>query len=134
MAKILIVEDDQALYNLYDTEFSARGHQVSWAKTGEEGLKMVKEIQPGMVVLDLMLPGINGLEVLSALKADSATKSVPVVILTNFGNEDNIAKALEGGAEDFVLKYKIVPEEVVDKVEVLLGEEDSGVPLTSEGN
>lgn len=133
MAKILIVEDDQALYNLYATEFSLRGHETTWAKDGEEGLVKAKSGQFKLVLLDIMLPKANGLDILAQLKQDPTTKTLPVMMLTNFGNEENVKRALESGAEDFILKYKIVPSEVVDKVEAALGQKkDKAVPITTE--
>ena len=133
MAKILIVEDDQSLYNLYATEFSLRGHEAAWAKDGEDGLAKAKTGQYSLVLLDIMLPKANGLEILAQLKQDTALKSLPVMMLTNFGNEENVKQALESGAEDFILKYKIVPSEVVDKVEAALGQKkDKAVSITTE--
>lgn len=133
MAKILIVEDDQALYSLYATEFSLRGHETVWAKDGEDGLAKAKGGQFKLVLLDIMLPKANGLDILAQLKQDPTTKTLPVMILTNFGNEENVKRALEYGAEDFILKYKIVPSEVVDKVEMALGQrKDKAVPITTE--
>ena len=133
MPKILIVEDDPSLANLYQTEIESRGYQTIWAKTGVEGLKQAKDQQPSLILLDIMLPEMGGLEVLSSLKAQEVTKKIPVLVLTNFGDEENVNKALAGGAEEFILKYKIVPSEVVDKIESVLGQRDSeGVTLTSD--
>jgi len=120
MAKILIVEDDLNLYTLYQTEFELTGHQTIHNETGDGVTEMVKQEKPDIVLLDIMLPKKDGLTVLSELKADPITSVTPALVLTNFGNEENIKKAIDGGAEDFVLKYKSVPSEVVAKVEEIL--------------
>ena len=133
MAKILIVEDDSSLADLYQTEIETRGHQVILAKNGVDGLTQAQEKQPSLILLDIMLPKMNGLDVLSSLKAQEITKKIPVLVLTNFGDDENVNKALAGGAEEFILKYKIVPSEVVDKIESVLGQSlAKGVTLTTD--
>ncbi len=133
MAKILIVEDDSSLADLYQTEIETRGHQVILAKNGVDGLTQAQEKQPSLILLDIMLPKMNGLDVLSSLKAQEITKKIPVLMLTNFGDDENVNKALAGGAEEFILKYKIVPSEVVDKIESVLGQSlAKGVTLTTD--
>ena len=120
MAKILIVEDDLNLYTLYQTEFELTGHTTIHNETGEGVTELVKTEKPNIVLLDIMLPKKDGLTILSELKADPDTASTPALMLTNFGNEENIKKAIDNGAEDFILKYKSVPSEVVSKVEEIL--------------
>lgn len=128
--KILIIEDDLPLYNLYKTELELKGYEVSNVSDGNLGFEAVKSQAPDLLLLDLMLPGKNGLQILEELKAQAETKSVRVVMLTNFGNEDNVGKALELGAEDYIMKYNIVPSELSDKVVSLLGDsQDSAVKL-----
>ncbi len=126
--KILIVEDDIPLYNLYKTELEMKGYEVSNVADGNLAYEAVKTQEPDLVLLDLMLPNKNGLQILEELKAQDETKSVKVIILTNFGNEDNVSKALELGAGDYIMKYNIVPSELSEKVASFLGDaEDSAV-------
>jgi two-component system, OmpR family, phosphate regulon response regulator PhoB len=122
--KILIVEDDTPLYNLYKTELELKGYSVSNVSDGNLAYDAVKTQKPDLVLLDLMLPGKNGLQILEEVKTQPETKEVRVVMLTNFGNEDNVRKALELGAEDYVMKYNIVPAELSEKVVTLLGDQD----------
>lgn len=132
MAKnILIIEDDTPLYNLYKTELELKGYSVSNVSDGNLGFEAIKNQKPNLVLLDLMLPGKNGLQILEEVKADDETKDSRVIMLTNFGNEDNVSKALELGAEDYIMKYNIVPSELSSKVASMLGDtSDSAVKLT----
>lgn len=120
--KILIIEDDMPLYNLYKTELELKGYEVTNVADGNLGFEAVHTQQPDLVLLDLMLPGKNGLQILEELKTNDETKDIKVTMLTNFGNEDNVSKALELGAEDYIMKYNIVPSELSDKVSSLLGD------------
>lgn len=133
MAKnILIIEDDLDIYNLYKTQLELSGYSVMNVSAGDKAIDAVREHKPDLVLLDLVLPGKNGLEILQEIKEDSELRSQRVVMLTNFGNEDNISKAIELGAEDYIMKYNIVPEELAAKVSTLLGDaSDSVVKLMS---
>ncbi len=126
--KIVIVEDDTSLYNLYKIELETKGYDIVNVADGSLALNTIKEQKPDLVLLDLMLPGKNGLQILEELKADADGKAIRVIMLTNFGNEDNVSRALELGAEDYIMKYNIVPSELTDKVASLLGDtSDSAV-------
>lgn len=130
--KILIIEDDTSLYNLYKIELELKGYQVINVSDGNLGFEAIKNEQPDLVLLDLMLPGKNGLQILEESKQQDDTKAVRVIMLTNFGNEDNISKALELGAEDYIMKYNIVPSELSDKVSSILGDSpDSAVKFVN---
>ena len=94
MRKILIIEDDQALYQLYKTELELAGYKVSNVADGNLAFEAVKDQKPDLVLLDLMLPGRNGIEILQEIRADSNIKNTKVVMLTNFGNEENVSSAL----------------------------------------
>ncbi|MBW1937030.1 MAG: response regulator [Deltaproteobacteria bacterium] len=132
-SKILLVEDDNSLMTVYQTEFEANDYQVVQAKTAAAGLEKAKSEQPDIVLLDIMLPDGDGLATLQKLKTDSETKDIPVVMITNFGSEEQVKQALEGGAEDFILKYKVVPAEVVKKIaEILKQDSPNGIKVTSE--
>ncbi|MBD3235425.1 MAG: response regulator [Candidatus Eisenbacteria bacterium] len=101
---ILIVEDEEDIQELVRYNLTREGYTTSVASTGEEGLKYGRSKQPDLIVLDLMLPGIDGLEVCRQLKKDSATESIPVVMLTAKGEESDIVAGLELGADDYVTK------------------------------
>jgi len=119
--KVLIVEDDMALFNMYSVELKIKGYDVLNVNDGLQALSKAKEFRPDIVLLDIMLPGMNGLNILTELKADPQTMDMPIIMLTNYGSEDNVKKALESGAADYIMKYKILPSELADKIEVVLG-------------
>lgn len=123
--KLVIVEDDISLYNLYKTELEMKDYSVVHVPDGTAAVQVITEQKPNLVLLDLMLPGKNGLQILEELKAKPETKETRVIMLTNFGNDDNVSRALELGAEDYIMKYNIVPSELSEKVSSLLGDTDT---------
>lgn len=130
--KVLIVEDDMALFNMYSVELKIKGYDVLNVNDGLQALSKAKEYMPDIILLDIMLPGMNGLNILTELKSDSQTMDIPVIMLTNYGSEDNVKKALESGAADYIMKYKILPSELAEKIEVVLGSPtDSDVRISA---
>lgn len=130
--KILIVEDDQAFFNVCATELKLKGYDVVHVADGNLAVAKIKEETPDLVLLDIILPGVNGLDILRELKESDETKVIKVVMLTNFGTDDNISKAVELGADDYFMKYNVVPSELSEKLAPYLGEaSDSGVTLTA---
>lgn len=103
-ACILIVEDEKDIQELVRYNLSKEGYRVICADSGEAGLKMVQSQHPNLVVLDLMLPGVDGLEVCRRMKRDSATAHIPIIMLTAKGDESDIVTGLEMGADDYVTK------------------------------
>lgn len=122
MAKILIVEDDKFLRELIAKKLMREGYEVEEAIDGEDGVKKIKEMMPDLVLLDLILPGIDGFEVLKRVKEDDKTASIPVVILSNLGQKDEIEKGLNLGAVDFLIKAHFTPEEIVEKIKLVLSQ------------
>lgn len=120
MQKILLIEDDESLYKMYSMELTMSGYETIWHNTGIGATEVAKKENPALILLDIMLPDKDGIKILKDLKEEEATKNIPVVMLTNFGSDENIKTALEIGAEDFILKYKIVPAELVVKVKQIL--------------
>ncbi len=102
--KILAVDDEEDILELLRFNLSREGCQVSCASSGEEALRLVQSELPDLIVLDLMLPGIDGLEVTRGLKNDPNTKNIPIVMLTAKGEEADIVAGLELGADDYVTK------------------------------
>jgi DNA-binding response OmpR family regulator len=119
--KVLIVEDDMALFNMYSVELKIKGYDVLNVNDGLQALPKAKDYRPDIVLLDIMLPGMNGLNILTELKSDPQTAETPIIMLTNYGSEDNVKKALESGAADYIMKYKILPSELSDKIDAVLG-------------
>ncbi len=101
---IVVLEDDTILQKLIVLELSTNNFNVFSASDGEEGLALIREKKPDLVLLDLIMPKVNGFEVLTALKADKTTENIPVIILSNLGQESDIEKGKELGALDHFKK------------------------------
>lgn len=118
MAKILLVEDDTILVEMYQAKFELEGHQVSVATNGEECLAILKDFQPELILLDILMPKLNGFHVLKEIKKQPDLRQIPVILLTNLGQAEvdmnqELAKAL--GVNDYLIKSHHTPDEVVQK-------------------
>ncbi len=117
--KLLLVEDDPDLLEVLRLTFEAEGFQTHLAGDGEAALRLVRRVQPDLVVLDLMLPGRDGIEVCQAIRADPATRHVPILMLTARAEEADVVLGLGVGADDYVTK-PARPKELVARVKSLL--------------
>lgn len=117
---VLVVEDDTFLANIYKTKFEMEGFKVIVAENGETGLKEAQKKKPDIILLDILLPKMDGYTVLQALKKDPEVKDIPVIMLTNLGQKDDVEKGLEMGAVDYLIKAHFKPSETVDKVRKVL--------------
>ncbi len=121
MAKILLVEDDPLMVRMYQRKLVNDGYETVVAVDGEEGLVKVRSFRPDLVLLDIMMPKLNGLQVLERLKSDPTTAKTPVIILTNLGGtQDDIERGLELGAVAYLVKSAYRPDEVIAKVKEIL--------------
>ena len=120
MAKILLIEDDKFLRELIIQKLGREGYEVAEAPEGEAGLVKMKEEKPDLVLLDLILPGIDGFEVLSRVKKDPELSSIPVIILSNLGQRDDVQKGIDLGAADYLIKAHFTPGEIVEKIKITL--------------
>lgn len=118
--KILLVEDDNFLLNMYADKFRVEGFEVFIADNGAGGLKLAKEKAPDIILLDVLLPRMSGFEVLQELNKEPGTKNIPVILLTNLSQKEEIKKGMELGAKDFLIKAHFMPHEVVAKVKQVL--------------
>ncbi len=118
--KILIIEDDKFLRELISMKLQKEGYTIVEAVDGEEGEKKIREEKPDLVLLDLILPGIDGFEVLSRIKEDPTVSSIPVIILSNLGQKEEIEKGLKLGAIDFLVKAHFTPGEIIEKIKNIL--------------
>jgi len=116
MSKILIIEDESALQKTLGDMLTREGYEVVKALDGEIGLRQAKNVLPDLIILDLILPKMNGFEVLKALKSDPKTESIPVIVQTNLESMDDIQRALGGGASTYLVKSNYSLEEVLQKV------------------
>ncbi len=120
MKKILVIEDDVFLRKVISKKLLKEGYEVVEAIDGEKGLKAVKKEKPDLVLLDLVLPEMTGFEVLAKMKAGSSISEIPVIILSNLGDKEDIEKGLGMGAVDYFIKAHFTPGEIVDKIKNIL--------------
>lgn len=117
MSKILLVEDDETLLEMYHTRLAIDGFEISLAINGEEALKILEKIEHDLILLDLMLPRVDGFTVLEKLRTSKWTnKNKPVIIFTVLAQPHDIEKAHSLGASDYIIKGAISPNEVVAKI------------------
>lgn len=129
MSKILIVEDDPLMFRMYKKIFTFEGFEVDVAADGEEGLKKAREWQPNIILLDMMMPKMNGLQVLDNLKSDPACRKTPVVVLTNLAGESDAEAAMSKGAVRYIIKSEQDPKGVANIVkEIMTGYTRNQVP------
>lgn len=124
---ILIVEDEEVLLRALEKKLIADGYNVILARDGSEGLTKVREAKPDLVLLDILMPEKDGFEVLQTLQAEGLLPSLPVIIVSNSGQPVEIDKAMKLGARDYLIKAEFDPQEVVDKVHLVLGDLGSAV-------
>jgi len=117
---ILIIEDDKFLRELISQKLKKEGFSISEAIDGEKGLQKVKTEKPGLILLDLILPGIDGFEVLTEVKKDPALAEIPVIILSNLGQKDDIERGLKLGAVDYLIKAHFTLGEIIKKIKKIL--------------
>lgn len=118
--KILIIEDDKFLRELIARKLTDEGFDIVEAVDGEDGIKKLKETKPDLVLLDLILPSIDGFEVLSKVKEDESIASIPIIILSNLGQKEEVEKGLDLGAVDYLIKAHFTPGEIVEKIKNIL--------------
>ncbi|OGG08949.1 hypothetical protein A2154_03695 [Candidatus Gottesmanbacteria bacterium RBG_16_43_7] len=131
MVKVLIVEDDPLMSRMYQKIFTFEKYHVEIAADGEAGLEKARSTKPTIILLDIMMPKMNGIQVLEKLKADPDTKSIPVIMLTNLAGEKDAESALLKGAVKYIIKSQYEPKAVVKMVkEIIAGHTRDDVPST----
>ncbi len=113
---ILLVDDDLTLREMYEERFKAEGFKIIQASNGEEAIKKAKETKPNIILLDIMMPKINGFDVLKEIKADSELKNIPVIILTALIQDVDKLQGQKLGAADYIVKSETMPGEVIAKI------------------
>ena len=119
-SKVLMADDDKMLLDMYKERLELAGYMVQSYGNGQEALTHVKEVMPDVIMLDVMMPKLNGYETLAQLKSDPVTKGIPVVMLSALMRDFNREKAVEGGAEDYLIKSEAMPSDVITKIEQVL--------------
>ncbi len=110
MARILIAEDEPHIFQLVEFRLQRLGHEIYWARDGEQALELAGAHAPDVIMLDVMMPILDGFQVLKRLKANPETKAMPVIMLTARGQESDIVSGIEGGASGYVVKPFSFPE------------------------
>ena len=118
--KILIVEDDLFIRELYERQLALAGYEVSSAADGPEGLLKVNEVHPDLLLLDIMLPKMNGLDLLKTIKAKDDTKMIPVILLTNLGQDSVIKEGFNLGADGYLNKSAYTPDQIIEEIKKFL--------------
>lgn len=116
---ILVIDDDPSLLKLYENMFKMAGVDPMIARDGEEGLRLIKKVNPDCVILDILMPKINGVEVLKEMNNDEALKKIPVLVLTNYANYRE--KIKDFPIIDYLIKTSVTPNEVVSRVLNIFG-------------
>jgi CheY-like chemotaxis protein len=129
MSKVLLIEDDPLIYRLYQKLFSLEGYEIELAENGQLGLEKLKTFHPDILLMDIMMPTMNGLEMLSKVKADPATQAIPVVVLTNIADMNITQMALSKGAALCIIKSQTEPADVIGSVKAVLAK--SAAPVVS---
>lgn len=123
--KVLVIEDEVPILDLYDKKFTSKGYEVIRAEDGETGIDKALSEKPDIIILDVMLPMMNGFEVLKRLKKEISTRDIPIVILSNYGEMPNITEGMLGGAAEYLIKVEHTPEEVVEIAQDVLADKGS---------
>ncbi|OIP24523.1 hypothetical protein AUK11_03155 [bacterium CG2_30_37_16] len=113
---ILIIEDDPYILKMYELKLGMEGYEVKTAVNGKIGVEKVGEKKPDLILLDILMPEMDGFEVLEHLKGDPDTKNLPVLVLSNLGQEDHINKVMSFGVQGFIVKSQYTPSQVVDAI------------------
>jgi DNA-binding response OmpR family regulator len=114
--KLLIVEDDAFLQKILVAKFAKEGFAILTASDGKEGLDQIKKERPALVLLDLIMPNMDGFDVLYAVQTDASLKSIPVIVLSNLAQDEDVQRAKDLGALDFLVKGDLAVNELVRKV------------------
>lgn len=117
--KLLLVEDDSFILDIYDMKLSEAGYDVTLANNGREAVRQLEENQfiPDLILLDIVMPYMDGFDVLKVLKENDAWKEIPVIMLTNLSQKDDIERAVKMGANDYLIKSHFTPSEVLTKIQ-----------------
>ena len=129
--RILLAEDDRFLRKAAETTLRRHGFEVLTAVDGEEALRIIQQEAPDLILLDLIMPKMQGFEVLKSVKADPATAGIPVIILSNLGQDRDVDRALESGAAAYLIKANLSLEDLVKQVRQTLGMSPAPTPAAA---
>ncbi len=118
--KVFLIDDDEDLVNIFGTALNKEGFETAFSLTGQDGLARITTEKPDVILLDQVLPDMSGNDILKSLKSDDVTKAIPVILLSNFSQEELVKGAINEGAVDYLFKYQVEPKDVVVKVKEAL--------------
>lgn len=127
--KILIIEDEEYLADMYKIKFESEGYVVVVAIDGETGIKLAQSVKPDLILLDLVLPRMDGFQVLEKLRHDGRTKDIIIYILSNLGQDEEIKKGFEEGANGYLIKANLTPAQLMDYVKRIFAGETVGIKI-----
>lgn len=119
--KILLVEDDTVILRILSERLRKEGYDIFVAEDGEEGLEKVKSLKPDLILLDLILPKLDGISLLKKIKKDESISNIPILILTNLRSDETIEESTKLGVSDYLVKVNYTPDELVSKVKETVG-------------
>lgn len=125
---ILIVEDEEATAEMYATNFKQAGYEVDISHDGLLGFEKMVTEQPALVLMDIVMPGLSGMEVVEKAKHEHSTQNIPIVMLTNYSDSVELKNAMRQGAVDYIIKSDTTPKQVVEKVQKYLQPQDLKKP------
>lgn len=120
MTKIAIIEDDPVISQMYRMKFEADGFEVQLASNGKRGVAMVESFKPDLILLDIQMPELNGTEALAIIRKNDWGKDIPVIVLTNLGEEESPKELKSLGIESYIVKANFTPRQVVQRVKETL--------------
>lgn len=118
--RVLLIEDDPFLIDVYETKLKKSGYKVEVVEKGDLAFEKIKSTNPNLILLDIVLPKMDGWEILKKIKKEEETKNCKVVILSNLGQKEEVDKGLKMGAEKYFIKAHYTPEEIIKKIDKLL--------------
>lgn len=120
MKSILLIEDDPFLLDIYSVKLTDAGFSVETATNGQEALIKARENQPKLIILDIVLPQIDGWEILKIIKSENNLKKIPVVVLSNLGQKSEVEKGLKMGAAKYLIKAHYTPSQVIEEIKEVI--------------
>lgn len=122
MKRILIVEDEEIMLDLLQRKLKAHGYEVLVARDGEEGLRLIKAEKPDLIIMDLVMPKMDGFMVMEEIQKDEGLKKIPLIVVSNSGQPVELGRVKDLGAKDWLIKTEFNPQELVEKIKNQLGE------------
>ena len=121
--KILIIDDDPFILDMYVLKLKEQGFQVETAQDGRDGLTKAKKFKPDAILLDVVMPAMDGFDIIKKLKEDGSLGSPKIIFLTNFGQREDVERGIQLGADDYIIKAHFTPSEVAKKIRQVLAKQ-----------